>query len=208
VWVDFDLMAAADPALVRGGIGDVLSCHTARFDWELAAARGIDHPWDAAAAAMSLTYLDELEALAPLLATGSDEGVQRLMECHRDIGWRCHALGHARFEEGSEHFFAYSFEDVTGRTIMHGELVTLGVLIMSTLQGNDPRRPRQIADSAQMRTRLDELGVEWSEVEAALRQLPAFVEEQHLWHSIANDLAIDEHALASVRAALGMDVGR
>jgi glycerol dehydrogenase-like iron-containing ADH family enzyme len=205
VWVDFDLMAAADPALVRGGIGDVLSCHTARFDWELAAARGIDHPWDADAAATSLTYLDELEALAPLLASGSDEGVQRLMECHRDIGWRCHALGHARFEEGSEHFFAYSFEDVTGRTIMHGELVTLGVLIMSTVQGNDPERPRRIADAVQMRTRLDTLGVHWSEVEAALRQLPAFVEQQQLWHSIANGLVVDDEVLALAREALALD---
>jgi len=205
VWVDFDLMASADAALVRGGIGDVLSCHTARFDWELAAMRGIDHPWDADAAAMSLTYLDELEALAPLLAAGADEGVQRLMECHRDIGWRCHALGHARFEEGSEHFFAYAFEDVTGRTIMHGELVTLGVLIMSTLQGNDPRRPRRIADATQMRTRLEDLGVEWGEVEAALRRLPAFVEEQQLWNSVANGLVVDADVLAGAREALRVD---
>ena len=56
-------------------------------------------------------------------------GIRSLMELHREIGWRCHDLGHARFEEGSEHFFAYCFEAVTGRTIMHGELVVLGVLI-------------------------------------------------------------------------------
>jgi glycerol dehydrogenase-like iron-containing ADH family enzyme len=206
VWVDFDLMAAADAALVRGGIGDVLSCHTARFDWGIATNDGIGHPWDADAAAMSLAYLDELEALAPLLAAGSDEGVQRLMECHRDIGWRCHALGHARFEEGSEHFFAYSFEEVTGRTIMHGELVTLGVLIMSTLQGNDPARPRRIAEAARMRTRLDELGVEWNEVETALRRLPAFVEAHDLWHSVANGLVVDDHVLAAARKALRVEV--
>ena len=27
------------------------------------------------------------------------QGLRRLMECHRDIGWRCHDLRHARFEE-------------------------------------------------------------------------------------------------------------
>jgi glycerol-1-phosphate dehydrogenase [NAD(P)+] len=84
VAVDFDLMRVAPPVLVRGGIGDVLSCHTARFDWQLAAALGHDDPWDAEAGAMSLAYLDELEELAPLLASSSDsaafdEGVQRLM---------------------------------------------------------------------------------------------------------------------------------
>lgn len=202
VLVDFDLMAAAPVELVRGGIGDVLSCHTARFDWQVGAAAGRDVPWDDDAAAMSLVYLDELESLAPSLAAGDDDGLRRLMECHRDIGWRCHELGHARFEEGSEHFFAYSFEEVTGRTIMHGELVTMGVLLMSAIQGNDPERPRRIADAAQMRTRLADLGVAWSEVEAALRRLPSFVEEQHLWYSAANELVIDDSVLDVARRAL------
>ena len=166
VLVDYDLMAAAPAVLVRGGIGDVLSCHTARFDWELAVSAGHGPAWDDEAAAMSLVYLDELEALAPALAAGADDGVQALMELHRDIGWRCHDLGHARFEEGSEHFFAYAFEEVTGRTIMHGELVALGVLIMSTLQDNRPERARAIVDAIQMRSSLAELGVTWAEVEA------------------------------------------
>lgn len=202
VLVDYGLMATAPPVLVRGGIGDVLSCHTARHDWQLAAASGHDHPWDEEAAAMSLTYLDELESLAPELAAGTDDGVRRLMECHRDIGWRCHELGHARFEEGSEHFFAYTFEEVTGRTIMHGELVTMGVLIMSGIQGNDPARPRRIADTVQMRTHPDDLGVSWDEIEASLRRLPSFVEEQQLWWSVANDLVVDDAALDGARAAL------
>jgi glycerol dehydrogenase-like iron-containing ADH family enzyme len=202
VLVDFDLMAAAPAALVRGGIGDVLSCHTARFDWQIGAAAGRDFPWDDEAAAMSLTYLDELESLAPSLAAGDDDGLRRLMECHRDIGWRCHDLGHARFEEGSEHFFAYSFEEVTGRTIMHGELVTMGVLIMSAIQGNDPERPQRIADAAQMRTGLAELGVVWAEVEASLRRMPSFVDEQHLWYSAANGLMVDEQVLTLAKQAL------
>lgn len=205
VLVDFDLMAAAPPRLVRGGIGDVLSCHTARFDWRLGAEIGRDHPWDEDAAAMALAYVDELEDLAPSLAAGEDDGVRRLMECHRDIGWRCHELGHARFEEGSEHFLAYAFEAVTGRTIMHGELVTLGVLVMSAIQGNDPDRPRRIAEAARARTTLDELGVIWPEVEAALRCLPAFVEEQGLWWSIANGLVVGDRELDLARAALRLD---
>lgn len=205
VLVDFDLMASAPPALVRGGIGDVLSCHTARHDWELAAALGKGYAWDDHAAAMSLAYLDELEALAPSLAAGEDDGLRRLMECHRDIGWRCHDLRHARFEEGSEHFFAYTFEEVTGRTIMHGELVTMGVLLMSAIQGNDPERPRRIADLAQMRTDPAELGVTWEEIEASMRRLPSFAEEQGLWWSAANGLVVDDSVLQTVRHALRIE---
>jgi glycerol-1-phosphate dehydrogenase [NAD(P)+] len=202
VMVDFDLIGAAPRKLVSGGIGDVLSCHTGLFDWELAARHGRNAPWDEAVAARGFEYLDELEALAPLLAAGSDEGVQRLMECHRDIGWMCHEVGHARFEEGSEHFFAYTFEEVTGRTIMHGELVTLGVLVMSAIQGNDPDRPRRIADAAGARTGLDELGVRWDEVEATLERLPSFVEEQDLWFSVANGLVVDDEVFTTARSAL------
>ncbi len=202
VIVDFDLIWSAPRALVAGGIGDVLSCHTGLHDWALGAAAGRDAPWDETAAARAREYLDDLEVLAPLLATGDDRGVQMLMECHRDIGWLCHELGHARFEEGSEHFWAYAFEHVTGRTIMHGELVTLGVLVMSTLQGNDPARPRRIADAAGARTDLDELGVAWSEVEAALVRLPSFVEEQGLWYSVANGLQVGREQLDAARAAL------
>lgn len=203
VIVDFDLIGAAPRPLVSGGIGDVLSCHTALHDWELAAAVGRNDPWDEASAARGREYLDELESLAPLLAAGENEGVQRLMECHRDIGWLCHEVGHARFEEGSEHFFAYAFEEVTGRTIMHGELVTLGVLVMSAVQGNDPDRPRRIADAAGARTDLGELGVTWDEVEATLRRVPSFVEEQDLWFSVANGLVVDDAVLMTARRALG-----
>jgi glycerol dehydrogenase-like iron-containing ADH family enzyme len=212
VVVDFGLMRAAPTELVRGGIGDVLSCHTARFDWELAVRDGVnDHPWDDEAAAMSLAYLAELEEIAPLLAEDPvaadgadrfDEGVRRLMECHRDIGWRCHELGHARFEEGSEHFFAYAFEAITGRTIMHGELVALGVLVMSALQGNDPDRPRRIVDAVRMRSGLDELGVTWDEVATTLRRLAPFVEEQRLWYSFASGLRVGDAELATARRAL------
>lgn len=81
VLVDFDLFATAPAALIRGGIGDVLSCHTARFDWELAVSRGHEPAWNDRAAAMSLVYIAELTELAPLLRRGDDEGVRRLMEC-------------------------------------------------------------------------------------------------------------------------------
>ena len=204
VLVDFDLMRAAPIELLRGGIGDVLSCHTARFDWAYAVERGHDPAWDDTAAAMSSTYLGELELLAPELRDATDEGLRRLMELHRDIGWRCHDLGHARFEEGSEHFFAYAFEEVTGRTIMHGELVTLGVLIMSTLQDNAPSRARRIVDASGMRSTPHELGVSWDEIDAALRRVPGFVVEQDLWFSFANDLTVDSGVIDAARRALAV----
>ena len=202
VYVDFDLMREAPPHLLRGGIGDVFTCHTARWDWEYAVARGYDPAWDEHAAAESLRIVAELYDLAPAIRERTDDGIEGLMELHRLIGKMCDDYGHARFEEGSEHFFAYAFEFVNGHTIMHGELGSLGVLIMSALQGNGPDHARDIVERAGVRHRPEDLGISWEEIEAALRELPAFVAREGLWYSIASDLVVGERELTLARRAL------
>lgn len=202
VFVDYDLMKAAPAHLVRGGIGDVLSCHTARWDWEYATKRGHAPAWDEFAAGEALRFIKELRELAPGLYKGENEAIKRLMELHRVIGKYCDDYGHARFEEGSEHFFAYTFEHVTRRTLMHGELVALGVLIMSSLQGNMPELAREIMREAGVRHRPGELELKMDEVERTLLALPEFVKREKLWYSIANDLTVGDKELSLARKAL------
>ena len=202
VFVDFDLMREAPAHLLRGGIGDVFTCHTARWDWEYAVARGHVPAWDDFAASESLRIVAHLYDLAPEIRERSDDGIEGLMELHRLIGKMCDDYGHARFEEGSEHFFAYAFEFVNGRTIMHGELGSLGVLVMSALQGNRPDYARQIAQRAGIRHRPEELGISWPEIHATLAALPGFVAREGLWYSIANDLEYGAREAALVRQAL------
>jgi glycerol dehydrogenase-like iron-containing ADH family enzyme len=186
VYVDFELFRAAPKSMVTSGIGDVLSCQTAWFDWKLAHEAGKDEfGWTKEMPKISQMYLDELYLCAPGIAELTDDGLRRLMELHRDIGWRCHDMGHARFEEGSEHFFAYTFEEVTGRTILHGELVSMGVLIMSYLQGNDFQRAKETISLAKTRHRLDDLGVKREEVLESLRRLQSYTVEQKHWYSQA-----------------------
>lgn len=202
VFVDYDLMREAPAHLLRGGIGDVFTCHTARWDWEYAVARGHAPAWDDHAAAESLRIVARLHEIAPEVHERTDHGIRELMELHRLIGKMCDDYGHARFEEGSEHFFAYCFEFVNGHTIMHGELGSLGVLLMSALQGNRPELAREIVTRAGVRHRPDELGITWDEIAAALVALPDFVRREKHWYSIANDLVVGERELASARAAL------
>ncbi|MGH6960152.1 MAG: iron-containing alcohol dehydrogenase, partial [Dongiaceae bacterium] len=82
VFVDYALMKAAPAHLLRGGIGDVLSCHTARWDWEYAIKHGHDPAWDEFAAAESLRFVKELHELAPALNKGDNDAIRRLMELH------------------------------------------------------------------------------------------------------------------------------
>lgn len=202
VLVDYTLMRSAPDWMIRSGIGDVLSCHTALFDWRLATQRGNGPAWDDEAAGSSLRYVDELEAIADEVRRTSDEGLRRLMELHREIGWRCHDLDHARFEEGSEHFFAYCFEEVTGRSILHGELVSLGVVIMSTIQENDPDRPRRIVEAAGTRHRISDLGIRWAEIRATIERLPSFAREGDYWDSAAQSFSPSDDMISLVGDAL------
>jgi glycerol-1-phosphate dehydrogenase [NAD(P)+] len=186
VYVDFELFRAAPKSMVTSGIGDVLSCHTAWYDWQFASEEKKDEfGWTPEMPKISQMYLDELYECAPGISELTDDGLRRLMELHRDIGWRCHEMGHARFEEGSEHFFAYTFEEVTGRTILHGELVSMGVLIMSHFQGNNFERARETVARANTRHRLEDLKVTKDEVMESLRRLPTFTVEQNHWYSHA-----------------------
>lgn len=202
VLIDFDLMWSAPPALVRAGVGDLLCCHTALFDWQLASDAGWEPLWDDELAGRVEQCIDEVASLAPVLAAGEDDGLRRLMECHRDLNHRRDQAGHHHFAEGSEHLFADVFADVTGRTIMHGELVTLGALVMAAIQGNQPQRLRAITDSVMMRTDLTSLGLSWSDVVSTLRRLPVFVAEHGLRPSIASGLVVDDEVLALSRQAL------
>ncbi len=205
VIVDYDIFASAPPAMVRAGIGDVLSCHTALWDWRVGVMAGYDPAWDDEGAGSSLRYLDGLRQAAPGIHEVTDQGIRSLMELHREIGWRCHVMQHARFEEGSEHFFAYCFEEVTGRTILHGELVSLGVLIMSTIQGNNPWLARSIVQQAGTRHRPEQLGITWDEIDATLDRLQAFTVAGGYWHSVIQEGFDVGWAKEQARAALDFD---
>ena len=203
VLVDFDLFRAAPKSMVTSGIGDVLACHTAWFDWKYAHEKGMDEfGWNSESPAISLRYLAELADCASGVKAQTDDGLRRLMELHRDIGWRCHEMKHARFEEGSEHFFAYTFEEVTGRTIAHGELVSLGVLVMSKFQGNNFEGAKEIIEKAGTRHKLVDLGISTEEFLDSVRRTQTFSIEQKLWFSYAQTIDFsdisDEAILESV----------
>lgn len=202
VLVDYRIFQDAPADLVRAGIGDVLSCHTALWDWRIGVLAGHEIGWDDESAGASLRYLDGLRAAAPGIHDVTEDGIRSLMEMHREIGWRCHVMQHARFEEGSEHFFAYCFEEVTGRTILHGELVSLGVLIMSTVQGNSPQLPRSIVATAGTRHRPEQLGVTWDEIDATLDRLQSFTIAGDYWHSVIHESFDPQQAKEMARVAL------
>jgi len=196
VLVDFDLMQSAPPHLNRAGIGDILSIHTALWDWEAAAKRGLI-TYDEEVARQVAVLVDQLEGRAEEVRAITDGALRWLIEAYAAENTLCLQVGHSRPEEGSEHFFAYNIEHRTGRGYVHGELVSLGVLVMARLQQNEPVRVERILKRAEVRFHPRDLDLSLTEVEAALLTLPAYVKSEGLPYSVINELPLDT---ASVRA--------
>jgi glycerol-1-phosphate dehydrogenase [NAD(P)+] len=138
VIVDYDLIRTAPAELNIAGCGDILSIHTASFDWELAHKAGKDvHTYVPEAAERAKGLVHRLYNSADEIRLQTDEGIRTIVECYLEINDICIPLGHYRAEEGPEHFFAYNVEYLTVRTFVHGWLVGLGIQLMSLLQEND-----------------------------------------------------------------------
>lgn len=186
VVIDLPLVRSAPPGLNRAGIGDVLSCHTGLWDWRLATQHGDGPVWDDALAGLGASLLDEMEAAVDDIAAVSDAGVRFLVDAYRRIGAACAAVGHSRFEEGSEHFWAYAYEHATGAHHVHGELIAFAVCALSHVQDNDPERAMSIVRRAQVRAHPADLGIGEADFTHCLESLAAYARTEGLDMGVAD----------------------
>ena len=191
VLVDFDLLQSAPPHLNRAGLGDILSIHTARWDWQAAARQG-RVAYDEEVARQAAALVDQLEARAEEIRAVNENALRWLIEAYAAENALCLQVGHSGPEEGSEHFFAYNVEHRTGRGYVHGELVSLGVLLMARLQENEPARVERILQTTGVRFQPQALHLSRTDVESALLTLRAYVENEHLPYSAINERPIDQ----------------
>ena len=140
--LDFDVLASAPVWIRAAGITDVLSIATGCWDWKFAHERGQNPagmefiPWVYDNAQSILRgVIDCAEAAG----RGDRQGLKSLYDCLAMEVQLCNQIGHARPEEGSEHYFAYCAEQFTGPGWPHGDLVGPGILHMAERQGQDIR---------------------------------------------------------------------
>lgn len=202
VYVDYSLIQKAPPRLNRAGLGDIFSCHTGLFDWRIADKAGKEPGWDQALASQTREVLNTVRARAGEVRDVSEEGIQTIMEAHRWVGAMCHKYGHPRFEEGSEHHFAYNLEFVTGKHVLHGELVCLGIFLMSTLQGNDPEGALRTIREAGVVIEPESLGITWDEMKTTLLTLRDYVGAEGLPYTVIHEKPIDEAFVETVKRRL------
>ena len=194
VVLDLPLIRSAPPRLNRAGVGDILSCHTGLFDWRLATEQGTTHQWHTGLATLGATLLDELEAAIDEIAAVSDDGVRFLADAYRRIGAACAWAGHSRFEEGSEHFWAYAYEHATGAHPVHGEIISFAVCALAQVQGNDPERARRIVERTHVRAHPDDLAISRTAFAECLLGLREYARREGLDQGVAEFTTItDRH---------------
>ena len=195
VVLDLALIRSAPARLNRAGIGDILSCHTGLHDWQAASSFDQGHPWREDLATLARTLLAELDDAAEEIHAVTDDGVRFMASAYRRIGAACTEAGHSRFEEGSEHFWAYCYEHASGAHQVHGELIALGVVALSHVQGNEAEWAKALVQRCGTRSHPDALAITRDQFIDALTNLREYARSESLDISVA-DLSVITPAVA------------
>jgi len=185
--LDLDVIACAPETIRAAGITDVMSIATGSWDWKFAHEHGKNPagmefiPWVYDNAQSILNgVLDCAEAAG----RGDRDGLKTLYDCLAMEVQLCNQVGHARPEEGSEHYFAYAVENEMGHGLPHGDLVGPAILLMARLQGQDTARLEKALTACHI-----PLGnIPQEMVERTLKILPEYCERHHLSFGIAHTL--------------------
>ena len=204
VYIDFDIIQNAPAKLNRTGVGDIFCYHTGHEDWRIAEAAGRCEPkWpiDEAQIAEARAVMMSCYEAADEIRETTEHGIRVLVEALRwggaayaNNGWNPRPI------EGSEHTFFYTLEYQTKKHFLHGQPVGLGALLMSLLQDNDPQWMKDALDRCGVPYRPEEMGVTWEDCVAALKGMPAYVEQAGLWYTAAVHCEISDEYLERAHA--------
>lgn len=135
VIIDMELLSRSDPEMNLCGIAELLSFHTALFDWRIADNDNIEKidPFFYDLGKLSLD-----KTLHLVESTKFDirdiSSIKFIIEELMLSGFMVNLYGSGRPQSGSEHIFSRRLEDAI--RIPHGMSISLGIVIMSLLQNN------------------------------------------------------------------------
>jgi glycerol-1-phosphate dehydrogenase [NAD(P)+] len=197
--IDHDLIRKAPVELNRAGAADIASIHTALYDWRLAHdLRG--EAYDPGVAKLAQECLDELDRNAAEVFNVSPKGIDTIVDLFRREVEFCARIGTSRPEEGSEHLVAYNIEHITRRHFVHGDLVALGIFLMSRLQQNKHAWVVDLMDRLGLRCRVPDLAKD--EVERCLVTLKEFTHKTNLFFSVVDVHEVSAEFVRESLAAL------
>lgn len=187
ILIDYALIQEAPPELNRAGAADIASIHTALHDWKLANTHA-GEAYDKEAANLAEQFLAELDGHAAEIHKVTPKGIDTLVNLFVREAALCARAGTSRPEEGSEHLVAYNMEYITKRHFIHGDLVALGIFLMSRLQQNSPGYAEDLLN--RLGLRYDVPGVSPEEIRTCLETLLSFKTAQKQFFSVVDTTPI------------------
>ena len=177
--VDLAVITQAPRELNRAGIGDLLSIHTALWDWKVSG-----DGYDAAIAQEVNSILVGLEERTEAIAECDEEALRYIMASYVQENTLCLKVGSSRPEEGSEHFLGYNIEFITGKGYVHGQLICLCTYVMDRLQENRPNWVLTLIERARCPWRLSDLGISRDAFVEALLTLKEYAKAEGFPESV------------------------
>jgi glycerol-1-phosphate dehydrogenase [NAD(P)+] len=183
--IDYLAIQSAPKRLNTAGTGDIYSCRTALFDWWLAHEKK-GELYDEKIAGESRRILSTLVSNAGEIKNVTEKGIKTLVQLHIDTNTVQLAAKSPRPEEGSEHLFFYTLEELTGRTFVHGEVVGTGIYILTHFQNNEEAVVEREMDAMGLLFRPKEYGITHDEFVNTVLQMKRYSEEAKSMFTIVN----------------------
>lgn len=187
--VDYSILKQAPKELIRCGAGDVLSSHTALYDWQLASKKGLEK-FNKKIYEEAKKLLFELNEKRYEIRDVTNAGIKTIIELYLQYARIANQIATDRAQEGSEHFFAYNAEYVTKRHFIHGQLLALGIFIAAYLQKNEFQQTAELMSDLGMEYKLKITGIKKDEFIRIMKTMKEFVEEGGYYYSIFNEAEI------------------
>jgi len=194
VFFDMDYLKKVDYRFNVAGLGDVISMYTASYDWKLAHLKN-DEKFDSIVYYLARRLIDSLFEIKDEIKSNSKQGIKYIIDTIIFEFFIYNMVGNNRPEVGSEHFFARLIEENMQGDFLHGELVSLGVLIMSFFQNQDFIRIKSLLDLLGMRYSPADLGLNVEDVILLMTSLNKNVQKNNYPYTIINEITLNEKNL-------------
>ena len=192
--IDYDLLRSAPKELNIAGIGDLFSIHTASFDWQYANSKGkSEYPYSQQAIDDGKKILDFIYDNIGNIKENNDNGLRSIVEAYISLNTICLPIDHFRIEEGSEHYLFYELEERLRRPFIHGNVIGLGIYLLSRLQKNDPLFITKMMDESGLIYHPNSMSISREDLRDSLLSLKSYVKSKDkLWFTIIDDSNIDQ----------------
>ena len=192
--IDYDVLRSAPKELNIAGVGDLFSIHTASFDWEYANLKGkSEYPFKAEAINGGKKILEFIYDNIGNIKANNNNGFRAIVEAYISLNTICLPIDHFRIEEGSEHYLFYELEERLKRPFIHGNIIGLGIYLLSRLQNNDPLFITEMMNESGLVYQPFSMNIKKDDLINSLLNLKEFVKSKDkLWYTIIDDSEINQ----------------